>query len=198
MRKIDENSENPIDHLFLLISEQLCPIFYSLNFNANGITTLSLIFGLISLYYLYNGKVAMFMIGYIISYFFDCMDGHYARKYGCVSKFGDYYDHIKDILVVFGVIVTVFLRYNLSIKTMIITSIIISILTILMFSHLGCQEILYSNEGESPSLEGMKKLCPDDKGKSIKYTRYFGCGTYTVLIVIIVYIICKDTFKNKL
>ena len=197
MRKIQDKYENPIDNIFLLISEQLCPIFHSLNFNANGITTLSLIFGLISLYYLYNGKLVMFMISYIISYFFDCMDGHYARKYDCVTKFGDYYDHIKDILIVFGIITTVFLRYKLTVKTMVITIIIISILTILMFSHLGCQEILYSNEHESPSLEGMKKLCPDDKGKSIEYTRYFGCGTFVILIVIIVYIICKDTFRGK-
>ena len=67
-----------------------------------------------------------------------------------------------------------------------------------MTSHLGCQEIIYNSDTESPSLKILKKMCPDEQVKSIKYTRYFGCGTYTIIIVILVYIVCKDTFKNKL
>ena len=197
MRKIDEKYENPIDHIFLLISESLCPIFYSLNFNANGITTLSLIFGLISIYYLYTGKVIMFMISYIISYFFDCMDGHYARKYGCITTFGDYYDHIKDMLIFIGILITIFLKYKLSVKTIIVCSIILCILSILMLAHIGCQEKIYSSD-ESPSLNKLIKLCPNDPTESIKYTRYFGIGTYNIIILIIIYIICnKKNFRGK-
>ena len=134
MRKIDEKYENPIDHIFLLISESLCPIFYSLNFNANGITTLSLIFGLISIYYLYTGKVIMFMISYIISYFFDCMDGHFARKYNQVTKFGDYYDHITDVIKMISVIYTLYY-----INSNIMTFLIIPMIILLFFTsmHMG-------------------------------------------------------------
>ena len=34
----------------------------------------------------------------ILSCFFDNLDGHHARKYKLVSKFGDMLDHIGDIV----------------------------------------------------------------------------------------------------
>ena len=33
---------------------------------------------------------------YLISYSFDCIDGHIARKYKMFSKYGDIYDHVSD------------------------------------------------------------------------------------------------------
>ena len=32
-----------------------------------------------------------------VGYFFDCMDGHFARKYNMVTEFGDMYDYITDL-----------------------------------------------------------------------------------------------------
>jgi hypothetical protein len=72
----------------------VCPFFKKIGFTPNGITTLSLIFGIASAYYLYKGKIYMFALLYTISYFFDVMDGHFARKYKMVSKGGDYYDNV--------------------------------------------------------------------------------------------------------
>ena len=189
MRKIDEKYENPIDHIFLLISESLCPIFYSLNFNANGITTLSLIFGLISIYYLYTGKVIMFMISYIISYFFDCMDGHFARKYNQVTKFGDYYDHIADVIKMISVIYTLYY-----INSNIMTYLIIPMIILLFFTsmHMGCQEKYY-NKNESYTLSITKMLCPNNKYNLLNITRFFGCGSFMLFITIIIiyYGICN-------
>lgn len=56
MRKIPEEAENPIDNVLISFSDYLCPFFKKMNFIPNGITTLSLFFGLLSIYYLYYGK----------------------------------------------------------------------------------------------------------------------------------------------
>ena len=36
---------------------------------------------------------------YLTRYIFDCIDGFYARKYNMTTVFGDWYDHISDILI---------------------------------------------------------------------------------------------------
>lgn len=45
----------------------------------------------------------------IVSYFFDCADGHMARKYNMTSKFGDYYVHISDIVKITLVLYSLYL-----------------------------------------------------------------------------------------
>jgi len=193
MRKIERKYENPIDNVLLDIIEAVSPTFYKLGFNANGITTLSLIFGLLSIFFLYKGSIYLFMISYSISYFFDCMDGYFARQYKCVSKFGDYYDHIKDVTVFIGILIIIFLKYRCSAITLTALTIVLVLFFIIMNMHLGCQEKIYSKTkcDESPSLDKLKNICPGDPEKSIKYLRYFGTGTYNLLFIIIVFIVHK-------
>jgi len=196
MRKIERKYENPIDNVLLDIIEAVSPTFYKLGFNANGITTLSLIFGLLSIFFLYKGSIYLFMISYSISYFFDCMDGYFARRYKFVSKFGDYYDHIKDMSVFIGLLIIIFLKYRCSPITLIIGTIVLVVFSIIMNMYLGCQEKIYAKtkSDESPTLEHLKNTCPGDPENSIKYLRYFGTGTYAILFIIIVFIVhrvCK-------
>lgn len=186
MRKIPPELENPLDNLSISLADALCPLFKKLHFTPNGITFLSLIFGLISLWALWNYNMVVFSITYYISYFFDCMDGHYARKYSMQSKFGDMFDHGKDILVNLSLIGILMYRYKTEqkIKWQVITmSVIISCL---MVAHLGCQERIYQSD-ESPSLSFSQKLCVgDDPSSTIRVTRYFGCGTWAVFVIILV------------
>ena len=42
-----------------------------------------------------------------MSYFFDCADGLYARTYNMTTQFGDIYDHSTDVIVFFGIAITV-------------------------------------------------------------------------------------------
>jgi phosphatidylglycerophosphate synthase len=188
MRKIPREYENIFDNTNIDISESLCPLFKKLNFTPNGITTLSLILGLISLWFLWNYNMVFFGIFYYLSYLFDCMDGHYARKYKQTSPFGDMYDHIKDVLVNITLIGIILYRYRVSNNVRYKVIIAVSIIFLLMLSHLGCQEKIYARQGrkESSSLAFTKKLCPGDPESSIMYTKWFGCGTWTVLIILII------------
>jgi phosphatidylglycerophosphate synthase len=188
MRKIKKEHENPIDNINIDISDKLCPFFKKLNFTPNGITTLSLIFGLISIFFLLKRNIILFSITYYISYFFDCMDGHYARKYKMTSKGGDLYDHVKDVTinVILGLIILFY--FKIPINNKIIIVILIIIMFTLMSIHLGCQEKIYDSD-ESSTLKFTKKMCKNPH-KYIKYTRFFGCATWTIFIILVVIYVC--------
>ena len=98
MRKIPSEIENPFDNYIYIFVEFLAPYAYKLGFSPNMITTLSVIFSVASIYYLYIHSFITSIFLYIISYLFDCLDGYVARKYNMVTKFGDLYDHISDVL----------------------------------------------------------------------------------------------------
>jgi hypothetical protein len=197
VRKLPRNMDNPIDTILIDIAEYLCPFFKRLGFTPNGITTLSLIFGVLAVYYLYKGCVMTFGVLYFISYFFDCMDGHFARKYKMVTKYGDLYDHVKDLLVVILIFSVVMYRnFSCSFKNILIASILLSILVILINVHMGCQETIYDKDNvknESHTLDWTKKLCPSPD--FIYISRFFGCGTVIILLIAIIIWIEK---KNKL
>ena len=61
MRKIDSDYENPIDNVLIDSGIKTLPFFKSIGFTPNLITTLSLIFGLISVFYLHkdNKKLSL-------------------------------------------------------------------------------------------------------------------------------------------
>ena len=180
MRKISKEHENPIDNILIDISELLSPLFYKLNFTPNMITTLSLITGLISIHFLKIKQYRLSAILYFISYFFDCMDGFYARKYNMVSKFGDYYDHIKDVFISI-ILIYLILKNQKNIKCKIILLVIFNFLSMI---QLGCQERLYDKD-ESDSLSFTKYLCPNPMS-TIKWSRYFGCGTFIVIVCLFI------------
>lgn len=198
MKKIPDEIDNPIDNFLISFSEYLCPIFKKMNFTPNGITTLSLFFGLASIYYLYYENMIGFSITYFISYFFDCMDGHYARKYKMITKFGDLYDHCKDFLIYFLILVIVYQKYRKVITFPILFIFFLSLF--LMFLHLGCQQKFYCKSDkdtketlEPETLDTFQTLC---KNKSwIYFTRFMGCGTF---VVISIFLINFLHYKNKL
>lgn len=192
--KIPSSQENPFDIINIWLADKLCPVFKVLNMTPNHITTLSLIFAIIAIIALANYKFTPFAICFYISYIFDCMDGHYARKYGLVTKFGDYYDHIKDISVIIAMILVILYRYKLNTKTTVIFLVYILLTAYLLSFHMGCQERLYQNE-ESPSLSKLKMLCFGNPEKTIQFTKWFGAGTWVILFIGSIFYIIRNRQK---
>lgn len=180
--KIPHSQENPIDVFNITISEMICEPFKKLNMTPNDITTLSLIFGVISLYFLYHLNYPLFAITFYISYFFDCMDGCYARKYSMVTKFGDYYDHFKDWSINIAAIIILFTRVKADKKTWITFVSVVGISILLMAIQFGCQEKVYPMQ-DSETLAIVKPLCVGKPEENIKYTKWFGSGTYTFVLL---------------
>ena len=181
--KLHPSQENPIDILLAKLANSMKKNFHSLHFTPNHITTLSLIFGLFSVFLLYKDKYVLSVIFYIISYFFDVLDGIYARTYNMVTKFGDYYDHSKDLLI--NVLYVSMIIYKCKNRIKLIFFILLILFSFIgLCIHMGCQENIY-NSSESNTLSLLKKLCKNNPEQKIKYTRFFGCGTFILLICIV-------------
>ncbi len=184
MRKIIESFDNPIDNILIKIAEFVCPTFKYYNFTPNMITTISLFFGLISIKLVYDKQYKLGSLFFMIAYFFDCLDGHYARKYNMETIFGDYYDHFSDISKVTLMLYVVYLKKP-EILSLVNILIFLMLLT-LMSTHLGCQELHYDKD-TSPSLKSLRNLCYDKN--DIIFTRWFGVGTFITLICAMLYYI---------
>ena len=187
MRKIKCDCENPLDNILINISDYMCPYAKKYGFTPNILTTISLIFCGISALLLLNSNYLLAAFIYLISYYFDCMDGHFARKYDMVTKFGDYYDHFSDLT---KVLLILYVLYYINSKKFFIIIPFIVLFMFLSFIHLGCQELYYDTL-ESETLSALKNLCPiydkNDKTSIINtlgITRYVGTGTFTVCIIL--------------
>jgi phosphatidylglycerophosphate synthase len=181
MKKIKDNLENPIDFLIInYLCEPLSELIHNNfpNITPNMLTTIGLIFGILSIICLYKNLYIASFILFWISYFFDCLDGYYARKYNMVTQIGDYYDHIRDFIINIGIVILITSKLKSSNQKYIFVFILI-ILFIFMCVHLGCQEKIYN---QNSILSNMTKLCPNEK--YINITKYFGCGTYMLYVSI--------------
>jgi len=188
MRKLPDEYENPFDVLLYKLSDYLCPFAKSLGLTPNWITTLSNIFCIITVILLLKSYYIFAILTFLISYFFDCMDGHMARKYKMFSKYGDMYDHVSDIIKSILIFCTlIYIDY----KKFIIVLPIIIIALIGCNIQTGCQE-LYYDKNESPTLDICKNLCPVKNKNNIElllntlhYTRFLGPGTLIITTCLI-------------
>jgi phosphatidylglycerophosphate synthase len=198
MSKLHSDDENPVDHVLLKGCDYLLPYFKKLNFTPNGLTTLSNIFSIMGIYSFTQNLPIQFYVFIWLGYFFDCMDGHYARTYKMTSKFGDYYDHISDVflLLVFAYFVYKYYGKYFTLSTLSGQVFILSSLIVLylMGKHIGCQEKIHEENGDdleqSHSLAILKNLCPNEA--DVKWTRYFGIGSgflyfYTAALILMLY-----------
>lgn len=182
-RKIAKEYENPLDNIIIDIASYLSPIHKELGFTPNMLTTVSLILGMGSAYYMYNNsyKIGAILLG--LSYLYDCIDGYFARKYNMVTEFGDLYDHFADIFKIALVFYVLFDKFGYE---YIKWYIIFIVLIILFGVHLGCQEVLYDTE-ESDSLAIFKGWCVGNPENTIQYTRLFGVGTFYAVLIGFIY-----------
>ncbi len=187
VNKLPDKYECPFDIYLLKFIDRHLHIYHELGLTPNIITTISIIFGLLSAYQILKNRFNIAALLMLFSYYFDCVDGKLARKYNMVTKFGDMYDHIGDILKVFVIMYALFFTTKkLNSKQFIYIGIIL-ILALFQYIHLGYQETIYINE-ESGFLNMCKTLVFFDKTpeKSICYTRYFGCGTWMLCFALLI------------
>lgn len=194
-RKIPDECENPVDRWIINQATWLSPIFSQslLTNTPNKLTTISLITGLLSVYLYLNSYHVLSAIMYFTTHAFDCFDGYYARRYDMVTKFGDWYDHITDVITYSSL--TILVCYNYWSQPLII--IILFILSMITSIQLDCQEIYYdgdSSEGEFYNIVIGKMLeCiyrPKTKKEAYyvmkNYTKYLGCATNVLYLCLII------------
>lgn len=186
-RKIPSKLENPIDNIIINVGRKFYKLFRKLNFTPNHLTFISMILGLLSIYFFYTKKYILSSILYFVSYCFDVFDGNYARTYNMVTEFGDSFDHIKDISVNI-LFILVFIKYTTLINYKIYLIITVSIF-ILMSVHLGCQEQYVSKrnpQNNSKYLKAFEPYCKKNAIRNMKILKYMGCGTFASWISFII------------
>lgn len=189
VNKLLEHHECPIDSFIFKIVDKHLHIFYELGMTPNTLTSISILFGLLAAYQIIQNRLWLAGIFWIIAYYFDCADGKFARKYNMVSKFGDLYDHLGDLLKVIAVTAALFYSNKKGITSkQLLFIIIIILLGILQAIHMGYQESIYNKKDESPYLNVVRKLFVNEENadKIICYTRHFGCGTWYIFFTILI------------
>lgn len=178
MRKIPAQWENPVDNLFISVAERISPALRATGHTPNMITTYSAATSVLALLALHRGHAGSFGLLWVGQYFLDCVDGFYARRYGMTTALGDVYDHATDILSVVGLVYVGWQRYVVPPGMIALFALII----LMGCVQMGCQQRETGGKGES--LDSLRPLCPGDG--AIRYTRWGGTGTATVLTVLLV------------
>ncbi len=184
VNKISSKYECPFDIVLLNFIDTHLSFYKDLNLTPNMITTIGILVGILSAYNIFNNNFTLASFLFLLAYYFDCVDGKLARKYNMTTKFGDYYDHFGDI---FKILIILYALYKVNEEKYDKVKYIIYILFLLCMIHLGYQEAIYDSN-ESPTLSLFSKIVKLDKNpeKTIKITRYFGCGTLIMVIFIII------------
>lgn len=134
----------------------------------------------------------MASILYFISYCYDVLDGNYARKYKMVSKFGDYYDHFKDVSVNI-IMFYMFYKYT-KYKNRTNLILLIVFITVFLFMFLmvniGCKEVYSSNNNKDKSefLSFSKRLCTKRMYSNLNSIRYLGTGLFSIWISFLIFL----------
>ena len=202
MRKIPEEYENPIDNVFYIFVIILAPFLNKLGITPNMVTTAGNIFFIIALYFIYKQQnLILCIILILLSYYSDCLDGYIARKYNMTTIIGDYYDHISDnvrLLILF------YILYRINPKLFLNWVPFILLFIIAISIHFFYQENLFNKKNSSPTLTFLTKIysyhlntSKKSAIKALKYTKYFGSGSFIIFICIFILVIVKSSNSIK-
>jgi phosphatidylglycerophosphate synthase len=113
--KLPDELEHPITvNVFLKGSDVIVDRFHQCGVSPNDITTISMILGLLAIYYVLQGRPILAAVIYLISYLFDCLDGIKARKFNQETEFGQFWDHLHDWTIFFGLLIAISIKYPMN------------------------------------------------------------------------------------
>lgn len=192
--KIHGSLEDPLSQIFYDVSDVISPGLRSINITPNFITTVRFLMMIGAFPYFFCNKMYnMAAIVYMISYFFDCLDGHLSRKYNLDTEFGDYYDHIADAISFLLAMYFIAVTLSNDNKWIMVLIIFVAMLSIVQIS---CQERYLKFVGshkDSYTLSLFSCMCSesviddDDIEKTMEMTKLFGIGTFQIFITVLIW-----------
>jgi phosphatidylglycerophosphate synthase len=189
VNKLLDQHECPLDVLMYKFINTHLHNYYNNGFTPNIVTTFSLLSGLISAQQILRGNFKTAALMLLIAYYLDCVDGKLARQYNMITEFGDYYDHVGDVLKIIAILSALFISNTkkTSQKQWIYIGLLV-VLVVLQCAHLGYQEAIYDKIEESVFLNIWRKMVAmdDTPEQTIQYTKYFGCGTWYLCFALLI------------
>jgi phosphatidylglycerophosphate synthase len=114
-RKIDDTLESPITtNTYLKGCDLVVDNFHAVGLSPNDITTLSMLLGLLAVYFLFIRRPILSGVFFLISYFFDCLDGVKARRFDQETEFGENWDHFHDLSIFILLAIGIWLFYPMN------------------------------------------------------------------------------------
>ena len=150
-----------------------------IGFSPNKLTGLGLLSSLLCLYYMYHKNSKRAIIFLVLRCYFDYADGLLARKFGKVTKFGDYFDHIVDMVFGLGVFGILYFKSKTR-KNLCILAVFFSLFLIQM----GCVEHEYYKHvksKEETTISKLRHVCLNPK-----ILNFFDNGTLYLVIIFII------------
>ena len=190
-KKVPDSMESPLDNHIYNSTDNIVIELDKIGWmSPNVVTTIGLIFGVISILFFVKGDWKKSILFLLLYYYFDCMDGYYARKFGKVTRFGDYYDHFRDWFVA-GVMITLLFIKLKSKQDKIVFASITATLLLFCSMYVGCQEVIGEEHGllienSSPTLGCTRGMCPNPT-KTIKVVRFFGPSTFVIFLCVYIW-----------
>jgi phosphatidylglycerophosphate synthase len=187
--KLPIKYDDPLDIFLKKYIDKLIVPCKQLGFTPNMITTISFLFGLFSCYFYYKQYYIISSVCYLFFYFFDVMDGYYARIYKLYSTFGSYYDIISNVVVAILLFYLFITNKEIKPKSIKIYIFILFVLfLIFMLYHTSCQEKYTEQTKKQYLSEGLTfvNMVKCNNTEEMKYTKYFGSGNNCLFIVIII------------
>ena len=178
VNKIPTELENPIDVILYNQVDKDLDFYKKLGLTPNGLTTISLVLSLLSIYNFHYDNYFLAALLFFIGYYFDCADGKMARKYNMISEFGDLYDHISDTI---KILVLFFIIYKKSFDKFLKILIVSILLLILFLNFIICQNTIQQKINKNfvkyNFIDNFNIIGSDNCEEKIKYLKYFGSGT---------------------
>lgn len=170
-----------IDNLIMRrICEPCAPILKSTNHTANLISTYGCIFMIGALYNLYNDNIFRFSTYFWISYVLDCLDGYYARRYNMVTKFGDIFEHVRDVLSLLFIVCICCYKYHVNMQVIMITLIACGLTCI----NVACVQNRFVDRSYDETLDIFKCVCFHNRLHDI--SMYYGVGMFMFTVQLLI------------
>ena len=187
-RKIPVHHDNFVDNFILKSIEFLEPFILSVTNTPNYVTIFRIVAFLCVSILFYQSKTrtnaVVFIVGFFVNYYLDCLDGYLARRCKKMSQLGDFLDHFADFI---SSVIMLYFLYPLNVAD----TIIVTFLCFMAAIHMGNQQHYYSQrkqeKGESKMTESLDILMYiSEKIKiPIEFTRFFGTGSSVLGVMLI-------------
>jgi phosphatidylglycerophosphate synthase len=185
--KLPDYYDDPVDIFYKKYIDIINPHFKEAGMTPNMITTISFVFGLLACYLYYKSYYISAALSYIVSYFFDTMDGYFARIYDMGSVFGSYYDSVSDNVVALLLLFLFYKNLKISVHVKLTIILVLAIYGFGTVYQMSCQEKYVKKTNEKHVSKGLafldKVKCSDFE--NMRYTRFFGSGVSTLVIAIL-------------
>jgi phosphatidylglycerophosphate synthase len=189
MRKIPRDLDNPIDNLLIDSARYVNPILKCMRFTPNMVTVMSGVCQFAGIHAFYNDYCRIAAGLFFLGYYWDVIDGNYARQYRMTSAFGDKLDHGKDVIVI-GELCRVLYVYPFTMSFRYVVGTCGAFFTYMICMYLGAQERYYAKHNPKDVSQSLSVLTKVQKGSPetiLQVSKWFNAGSANLFVSILMF-----------